>query len=352
MLSVRSAASNEINGTSASEEKHTLRDVLRKEWGWDGLVMSDWFALHSHALETTDLEMPGPTIWRKLAAIKEAVAQGGLDERAIDERAAKVLELLNKVAPLGFISSPEKEDEQSILDEGREEIIRRIAAEGAVLLKNEGNILPLSLDAGVKKIALIGRPWKEPVQSGGGSANLTPQKAKPAIDSLREALPPGVELVHHFGCDIHNFPKEPSGPQSLPNGAQLQYFSGRVAPSDGDAGTPIHTEKLDGTALMAIAPKPEACKPNDFSARLTFDLVAQTAGNHHLGLTCLGAIRMQVRREGGELALDWAYEAESDPFEYILNEYKSAKERRLEMKAGEKVSVTIGGCHARRSVAV
>ncbi|PWN23635.1 glycoside hydrolase [Microstroma glucosiphilum] len=345
-------AYNRVNGTSASENKFTLIDVLRKEWGWKGLVMSDWFALHSHALLTCDLEMPGPTIYRSPEAIKELIKKGDLSEADVDARATKVLELLEKIAPLGFVDSPDEEHEESIVDAGREEKIRTIATEGAVLLRNESETLPLDfVNRKTRKIALIGKPWKEPVQSGGGSANLTPQLAKPAFESLHEALdalPNGagkdVELSYHFGCEIHRFPVEPKGEQRIPGGVKAEWFKGPHPPQPEDEDkepAPLLEQHLAAPTLRAMDPKPDVLEANNFSLRATFSLVSQTAGRHKLGLTSLGNIRAIVTRQNGEEALDWKYEGARDVFSYFLDEYRTAQDGRVKMEAGEKVTVTL-----------
>lgn len=314
--------------------------------------MSDWFALHSHALLTCDLEMPGPSMYRSPEAIKELIKKGEVSEADVDARAAKVLELLEKVAPLGFVKSPEEENEESIVDAGREATIRTIAAEGAVLLRNEGGILPLDFTKRkTKKIALIGKPWKQPVQSGGGSANLTPQLAKPAFDSLREALdalPDGagkdIELSHHFGCQIHRFPVEPRGEQRIPGGVKVEWYKGPDPPQPEDEDkdrTPLLEQHWPAPTISVMDPKPDALEANNFSLRATFSLISQTAGRHKLGLTSLGNVRAIVHRQNGEEALDWRYEGARDVFSYLLDEYRTAQDGRVKMEAGEKVTVTL-----------
>ncbi|PWN29530.1 glycoside hydrolase [Jaminaea rosea] len=321
-------AYNQINGTSASECKHTLIDVLRKEWGFNGMVMSDWFALHGCGMGGgCDLEMPGPAFQRRLEIVKEHLQKGECTEQDIDERAIRVLDMLNKVAQLGFEKSPQDEKEESVVDQGREKVIRRIAAEGAVLLKNEADILPLKVDS-VKRIALIGKPWTQPIQSGGGSANLTPQQAPKAIDALKAALPSNVELVHHDGCDIHPFPASPVTKTTV-------EFLSR------DNGKTVANSTLEKTALGVLDPKPEECQPNNFIMRVSFDIHASTAGAHTLGLTILGKAHLKAHRQDGSVALDWKVQGETDTFEYLLNEFKTAQQKEISMAAGELVSVVL-----------
>lgn len=108
-------------------------------------------------------------------AVKQLLKEGKVTVEDIDRNAEAVLRLLEKVSPLGFSSSPDTEQEESIDDAEINTSIRQIAAEGAVLVKNDDNVLPLD-PSSVKRVALIGKPWTDAIQSGGGSANLTPQK--------------------------------------------------------------------------------------------------------------------------------------------------------------------------------
>lgn len=154
---------NPINGIYASENKKLLNDVLRGQFGFDGLIMSDWGAVHDpvRAVEATlDLCMPYMSRYEK--EIPAAIAEGRLSEKQIDERAQKALDLLNKceeAAPLKKVTSTK---------ESRHETAVKIAREGMVLLKNEG-ALPLK---GGQKVFVCGGLSELPFISGGGSGKV------------------------------------------------------------------------------------------------------------------------------------------------------------------------------------
>ncbi|KAL4966758.1 beta-glucosidase H [Aspergillus stella-maris] len=161
-------AYNKVNGTHVSENKKLITDILRKEWGWDGLVMSDWFGTYSTSesvIAGLDVEMPGKTRWRG-DALAHAVSSNKVHEFILDERVRNVLNLVNWVEPLGI---PEHAEEKVLNRPGDQALLRRVAAESVVLMKNDDNILPFKKD---KSIAIIGPNAKIAAYCGGGSASL------------------------------------------------------------------------------------------------------------------------------------------------------------------------------------
>ena len=167
-------AYNRINGVYASEHRELLTDVLRSEWGFDGFVVSDWAAVHdrpSAVAAGTDLEMPGPRP-RRVRSVIDSVHAGALDEKVVDEAALRVLRVIARAS-----ASPKG---GSFDAAAHHALARRIAAEGMVLLKNDG-VLPLS---GSGRIAVVGRAAKEPRIQGGGSSQITPTQVDVPIDEL------------------------------------------------------------------------------------------------------------------------------------------------------------------------
>lgn len=155
---------NRINGEYASQNKWLLTDVLRKEWGFDGLVMSDWGAVVDRVKALAaglDLEMPGGdgTTDKQIVA---AVKSGALDEKILDEAVRRLLCLAEKCAP--------DENKRTGIDFAKDRKKAAAAAgECLVLLKNEEGLLPLD---GKKKIAFIGEFAEKPRFQGGGSSHI------------------------------------------------------------------------------------------------------------------------------------------------------------------------------------
>ncbi|PYH41053.1 beta-glucosidase H [Aspergillus saccharolyticus JOP 1030-1] len=161
-------AYNKVNGTHVSENKKIITDILREEWGWDGLVMSDWFGTYSTSDAINaglDLEMPGKTRWRG-TALAHAISSNKVAEFVMDERVRNVLNLVNWVEPLGI---PEHAEEKALNRPEDQALLRRAASESVVLMKNEENILPLKKE---KSILVIGPNAKFAAYCGGGSASL------------------------------------------------------------------------------------------------------------------------------------------------------------------------------------
>ncbi|KLU86661.1 hypothetical protein MAPG_05673 [Magnaporthiopsis poae ATCC 64411] len=176
---------NGVNGTYCSENNELLEKMLRGEWGWDGLVMSDWFGTYSTTdatLAGLDLEMPGPPKFRgdllKFNAITDKV-RGHI----LDERVRAVLKLVNKCAAAGV---EENGPETTDLDTPETAaFLRRIGNESLVLLKNDNDVLPLKKD---KKTVVIGPNAKVATYHGGGSASLAAFYAVTPFDGIKEKL--------------------------------------------------------------------------------------------------------------------------------------------------------------------
>jgi beta-glucosidase len=189
-------AYNKVNGTYASENAWLLTTVLRDEWGFDGLVVSDWGAVHDRVAALAaglDLEMP-PNLGVSDAAIVTAVRSGQLDEQVLDAAVARVLRLVDR--SLATTEPP------PVLDPDAHHALARAAAtECAVLLKNEDHLLPLRPTAG-DTIAVIGEFARTPRFQGAGSSQVNPTRVDVALDELRAAGPDGVEIAFAAGYGI------------------------------------------------------------------------------------------------------------------------------------------------------
>jgi len=167
---------NLLNGTFVNGNHFLLTEILRDEWGFDGLVVSDWGAVTeriSALAAGLDLEMPASAGVTD-ADIVKAVQSGELDEKILDKGAERIVNLILK-------AQANKKEGYKYDAEAHHRLAKKAAAESAVLLKNEEGLLPLKRDA---KVAVLGAFAKTPRYQGAGSSRIHPTK----IDSAFEAL--------------------------------------------------------------------------------------------------------------------------------------------------------------------
>lgn len=168
-------AYNKLNGIYCSENHKLLTGILRDEWGFEGFVFSDWGAVHDRVASLNaglDLEMPGPREER-VKAVVEAVRSGALSESVLDESVRRLLGMIFKAAETPKGGSFDITEHHTLA--------RRIAADGIVLLKNNG-ILPLKDQ---KRIAVVGLAAKKAHFQGGGSSHINPTKVDSPLMELQ-----------------------------------------------------------------------------------------------------------------------------------------------------------------------
>ncbi len=174
-----------INGVHASDHKALLTDILRSEWGFGGLVVTDWGAMCDRIAgfrAGCDLNMPGGSAYME-DAVLEAVQSGALPEADVDACARRVLELVARTTG---------HPAEAFDKEAHHALAREAAAAGAVLLKNTGNLLPLKTQ---QTVALIGAMAKQPRYQGAGSSHINPFRVVSAV----EAMP---DCAYAPGCDV------------------------------------------------------------------------------------------------------------------------------------------------------
>ncbi|OJJ66054.1 hypothetical protein ASPBRDRAFT_666692 [Aspergillus brasiliensis CBS 101740] len=174
-------AYNKVNGIHAAEDPHLLLNILRGEWGWEGLIVSDWFGTYSVSAAIRaglDLEMPGPPRFRG-AALSHAISSGKVDESTLDQRVRAMLHLINEAARSGIPTGGSEVHHDRPADQ---ELLRTAAADSIVLLKNDDGILPLRRD---RSVAVIGPNANYARYCGGGSASLEASYTVSPLDGIR-----------------------------------------------------------------------------------------------------------------------------------------------------------------------
>lgn len=274
---------NRLDGTYAGEHPWLLTALLRDEWGFDGLVMSDWGGAHSAGQGVRaglDLEMPGP-VQARAGLLAEAEADATL-RAAVRQAAGNVLRLIERTGtfdrPRDVGLAAERDEEYA----DTRALIRRAGAEGAVLLKNAGGLLPLPAGA---TVAVVGPNAATAQVMGGGSAQINAHRKVSPLDGLRAAL--GAERVSYApGCE--NDRLLPIFPAPL----QIEY---RAA---GDDTVLLREARPSGEVIWNGAP---AGVPDPWRARITATLDIAEAGAYDLGLASAGLSRLSL---DGELLID------------------------------------------------
>lgn len=281
------AAYNSVNGATMTENR-LLSTPLRTEWGFDGVVVSDWFAVRSTSaaalLDGTDLAMPGPAaVWE--APLETAVRDGSVSEQALN---ARVLRLLRLAARVGALTDVEATVEPAS-DTDPRRLVREASAQSMVLVKNFNQLLPLDAE-GVGALALIGRSACNPLIQGGGSAAVVASHVSTPLESIREHFAERAD-VRYSGALRTSDRFAPARLDHLRN--PLTDGAGvRVTFRDA-MGNTVRTEDRHAAMLHWVDPT-----LRDFaSVEIQTEFIAELAGTYYLSIGGLGAHRFSGRYE-------------------------------------------------------
>jgi beta-glucosidase len=292
------SAYNKINGTWASENPYTLLDILKGQWGFEGIVMSDWYGTNSINVANggLDLEMPGPARWMG-EKLLDAVKAGQVSEEVIDD---KVRRLLRTIVKSGAFENPELQPERAVDKPVHRQLAQEAAAEAIVLLKNADNILPLSLKK-LNSIAVIGENAQRAQIQGGGSAHVTPHYVVSPLEGITGKVGDRVQIGYEIGCALHRMlPPLDADWLTTKDGSQkgltLQMFDNPDL-----SGEPIHTEVTDRTQLTWFGDVVPHVDAEGFSVRLTGRFTASETGPFAFSLMSVGLSRLFI---DGEKVID------------------------------------------------
>jgi beta-glucosidase len=270
------AAYNRLNGVYATESPWLLSTLLRDEWGWDGVVVSDWYATRTTAAALNaglDLEMPGPSQLRGEKLLK-AIGDGEVSEEAIGRSARRVLRLFARTAA----RPQEPRSEHSAL-------IRAAGARGIVLLRNEHDVLPISDQAGT--IALIGPGADIGQVQGGGSCQVQPPHVRDLLTALRDRFGGRVRFAR--GTVDPDHPRMFELAALSEPGALIEY---RLR-ADPEA-APLATETATSLSLSWLTPVLEGYDAADLAIRVRASFTPAETGSHQLTLAGIGSSTMRV----------------------------------------------------------
>ncbi|KAF9647277.1 hypothetical protein BDM02DRAFT_3156218 [Thelephora ganbajun] len=322
-------AYDRLNGTHVEESPNLLQDVVRKEWGFDGMFVSDWdgtYSVDTGINAGVDLEMPGVNKWRTLDFTKRCVNARKLTVRTIKERALHVLKVVQNV--------PGRLRRWKVLDGDGEErtheseedtvLLRKVAAESIVLLKNDNGVLPI--DKTKVKVAIVGGNAKAPVLSGGGSVALKPSYFVSPYDGIASAFGKDVEVTYSEGArasltlptlELDLTTEKGKGER----GWTVEWYSHESNDSMKPLDTPIATEFFDETRLFIGTSYPKGItrkwtmKLRGFLKPKPYDIDFES------GIIAAGRAKLWV--DGNPVIDNWTRQSHGDYF----SGFGSAEER-------------------------
>ena len=326
------SAYNKLNNIFCSSHQDLLIKILKEEWGFDGYVVSDWGA----ALETIenangglDLEMPGPSnVWGK--ALIDAVEASEVSEKLIDDKVKRILtvaEFSNR------FQKPQIKAEQAIDQPKHRLLLRKAAADGMVLLKNEGS---LPLKKNIKKLAVIGPNALEAQIIGGGSASLRPHYQIHPLEAVQERLGHETEILYSKGCHTHKYlPKINEELMEEKDGFLVEYFDGNQFDKN-----LILEERLTGSKFWVfegfakdVISKEE--RP-DISVRFSCTYKPDISGLHEFEIFGIGKCRLLI--DGNELIDNWT---SMDPGEAFFTFGSASKKGVINLQKGEAYKIEV-----------
>ncbi|MEU3840260.1 beta-glucosidase [Streptomyces sp. NPDC028635] len=309
-------AYNKVDGTWACENKTLLTDILRERWGFDGWVMTDWYAAHSTEKALTaglDMEMPNGAYFG--AALRTAVRDGRVSETYVDRAVRRVLAVMDRFGLLDGSAPPRPERDAP----AGAAVALEVAKAGATLLHNPHGTLPLAAGS----VAVIGPTGALPFVSGGGSAHVAPDHADSPLAALRSRA--AGEVTYALGEDVFGkpLPAHALTPGFTTEGTQVDAgkawtYDGTLSVAEDDewtfvlhfSGPPTGRPKvrLDGAELFPIASGwGEAfvggllgTAPDGLAVRRA--TLRLTAGAHRLRITAQGGtagLRFRLRHSTG-----------------------------------------------------
>lgn len=327
------AAYNSVNGHTMTESP-MLNDILKGEWAFDGVVVSDWRAARtiSAARGGLDLAMPGPSgPWGP--ALVAAVRHGMISEAAIDDKVLRLLRLAARVGALtpgtgdpgtGHFPAP-----ATWTDERARGLLRSTAAAGFILARNQNAVLPLDRQS-LRRVAVIGPNAAAPRTLGGGSGTVFPAYRVTPLNGLIAALAPHVSVDYSPGVRSHTrVPLARPALLSLAGGTE----PGALVEFVSDNGTVLHAEhRLGGFYVWRILPDAVRAVPLA-AVRVTTTVRAPASGTYLIGCSGHGRFRLTV---SGDVAFDHhlSVPAGTDPTEAYTRPPQRSAAVRLDAGAG------------------
>ena len=225
------SAYNKVNDWWCSENQNLLTDILKKDWGFNGLVVSDWVSTHSTVFAANhglDLEMPVANVF-SVENLKKAIQEGKISQEMINDKVRRILRVKFMA---GLFDNPITPDTSVLTGEAHKKLALDLAKESIVLLKNEKDFLPLDINK-VKKIAVIGPNAAIAKVGGGGSSHVNPYYSVSPLEGIKTLVGKNVEIIYAKGDELQATSLLPIGKQFLKPagstgyGLKAEYFGNK-----------------------------------------------------------------------------------------------------------------------------
>jgi beta-glucosidase len=327
------SAYNKLNNIYCSSHKELLIDILKDEWQFDGYVVSDWGA----ALETVDnanggldMEMPGPggTWGEKLI---EEIKKGNVEETLINDKVKRILSMASFTERF---ASPENKAEKENNRPSHQKLLKQVACEGMVLLKNE-NFLPLVKEK-INSLAVIGPNSKFSQIIGGGSASLKPHYETHPLKSIEKFV--GDSVAINYAKGVHTYKYLPKLDEKLfknSKGFLVEYFEGQIEKNiliDSEILTGNKYWVFDGFAKEII----NRSERPDVTVKFSCDYIPDISGEFEFEVFAIGKSRLKIN--GNEIIDNWT---ETEPGEAFFSFASRPKREKQSLVKGEIYKIEI-----------
>ena len=321
-------AYNLVNGVHCSQNEHLLKEVLKGDWKFDGLVMSDWSSTYDGVAAANgglDLEMPSGTYMNR-DTLLPAIKSGKLSVATIDDKVRRMLRVMFR---FGFFDRDQLDPSLPLYNPDSRLVALQAAREGIVLLKNKGDILPLDRNK-IRSIAVIGPTAYPAVTGAGGSSQVQPFRSVSILDGIIAASGEQIKVLYSPGVsnDVESLFRtaeflNPSQTGELVRGLKGEYFANRDL-----SGMPAAT-RIDRRIRFDWGESAPASgmPPDDFSIRWTGKIRVNSDGEYQFFVQGDDGFRLSVN---GQTTIDeWR------------DQGATLKEAKLSLKAGTLADIKL-----------
>ncbi|MEI8006675.1 MAG: glycoside hydrolase family 3 C-terminal domain-containing protein [Bacteroidota bacterium] len=286
---------NLLNGAWTSQNEHLLKDILKTDWKFDGILMSDWGSTHdgvAAAIAGLDLEMPAGDFMNRKNLLP-ALQDGRLKQSDIDDKVSRMLRIMFR---FGFFDRVQADTTLPLYNPGSRLVALQAAREGIVLLKNENNMLPLDRSK-VKSIAVIGPDAHPAVAGGGGSSIITPYRSISFLDGITNIA--GEEVSVFYSPGVNTDLDEMTGTSVFSSldekGGKLKGLKGEYFANMFMTGEPVMNRRDEHISFNWQNGSPAPVMPADsFSIRWTGSISIPVDGNYYFYVSGNNGFRLYL----------------------------------------------------------